>query len=135
VGKYKKKTQVDVEGKSGGTSLIKHGLYERLDLSGIDQRTIVGRVVKTLKKQLREYVGDGNAATEILIQRIAYKTLRCSRYEVNNLGSKQDVESDHYLPMSNSLRLDLQALAQLVGRVKGPDIEDYINKEYGEKKE
>ena len=106
-----------------------HALY--MDLTSIDGRTKVGKAINGLKSHLRDFVGEATPATEILIQRIAYKTVRLGLYEVAFLSSPGTKEKDHYLPMSNSLRLDLQALQMLSAKPKSPDLEQNIKQAYG----
>jgi hypothetical protein len=111
----------------------KHGLYLTIDLSGIDSRTKTGRMIKGLKKELRLFVGDTSTASELLIHRIVYKTIKLSLYETTSLMNPQNSEAGHYLPMANSLRLDLQALAGMAGQKKAPDLQGYLDAIYNEK--
>lgn len=114
---------------------IKHRFYCIIDVDNIDQRTNVGKTIQFLKQQLQAYVGEGNIATELLSHRIIYKTIRLSLYETEKLVNESPDEIDHYLPMSNSLRSDLQLLARFAGRAKPPDLNDYLKEVYGTKTE
>jgi len=112
-----------------------HGLYKKL--SDLDNRTALAKSVTELKDYLIQWVQNPNPAAEILIQKIVYKTIRTSLYEASvlkklNLGDDDFKESDHYLPMSNSLRLDLQMLAKMAGRSQEPDLGAYLAEKYGE---
>lgn len=107
------------------------GFYREIDIESLDARTYLGKSVQLLKSELRAYVGQSNAATELLISRITYKVIKLSLYEAACLQNPENREAPHYLPMANSLRLDLQALAGMAGQAKPPDLEDYLRGEYG----
>lgn len=111
-----------------------HGLYTEIDINTIDRRTKLGITIKNLQKQLREYVGQTTTASELLIHRVVYKTIKLSLYESFSLENIEHKEADHYLPMANSLRLDLVALASMAGKPKAPDLNEYINAKYGDNK-
>lgn len=111
---------------------VKHGLY--LQLNGIDGRTRLGKTVAALRDVLREYVGSPTPVTELLVQRICYKSLRLGLYEASRLADLGEAEVDHYLPMSNSLRHDLALLATMAGKPKAPNLKKYIQATYGERK-
>lgn len=109
---------------------FKHGLY--MDPADIDGRTRLGRTIRGIKDALREYKGESSIVSEMLIDRIVYKAIRLCLYEVNVLKDPNMVESDAYLPMANSLRLDLQALEKMVGTgKKAPDLNEYLKNVYG----
>jgi hypothetical protein len=108
------------------------GFYKKIDLESIDGRTTLGKAVKEIKTQLREYVGDNRTlVSEILIGRIAYKVVRLCRYEINNLENPADQEVPHFLPLANSLRLDLIALQQMAEATKPPSLDDFLSSNYG----
>jgi hypothetical protein len=108
-----------------------HGLYLDLNMRNIDYRTKLGKAVKGLKTQLRTFVGESTTASELLIQRITYKAIKLGLYELNCFMNLENKESDHYLPMANSLRLDLQALAGMAGKPKPPNLDEYLRRTYG----
>ena len=111
------------------TSRLKHHFYTKLDLSGIDKRTKLGRSIKALRRELREYVGEPSIGSEILIQRIIFKVIKLAQYEMVSLVNAYTDEAQHYLPMANSLRLDIQALQKMAGnKSKTPDLSRYLNK-------
>lgn len=111
------------------------GFYSKIDLESIDGRTTLGKAVKEIKTQLRDYVGDNRTlVAEILIGRIAYKVVRLCRYEINNLENPHDTEVPHFLPLSNSLRLDLVALQQMAAATKPPSLDDFLSTNYGKEK-
>ena len=107
----------------------RHGLY--IDVANIKRNTRAGVAIDTIKKALREWVGEGTAGTELLIQRIAYKVVRLSMYEASRYDDPDLDEAAIYLPMSNSLRLDLAALSSMAGRGRPPDLQEYLEQVYG----
>jgi hypothetical protein len=125
------KTAFPIKSKRGRPPLT--GLY--IDLELVDGRTRLGKTITVLRNTLREYVGVSTPATELLIQRIVFKSIRLSMYECAALNDGPGMKpADHYIPLSNSLRLDLQALAQMAGKPKAPDLNDYLKSAYGDKK-
>lgn len=122
------KTAFPIKPKPGRPPLT--GLY--IDLALVDGRTRLGKTITVLRNSLREYVGVSTPATELLIQRIVFKSIRLSMYECAALNDGPGAKpADHYIPLSNSLRLDLQALAQMAGKPQPPDLDDYLRKTYG----
>lgn len=121
----------EMESRKERDTVKRHGFY--MSLENVDGRTCLGKAIKRLRERLREYVEEATPATEILIERILYKSIRISLYEANRLNNPAK-ESDHYLPMSNSLRLDLQVLSQLAGRVKSPSLDEILREIGGEPK-
>jgi hypothetical protein len=109
----------------------KTGLY--LDFRHLDGRSRLSKSIKYVKRELRAFVGENNIIAETLIQGIAYKFVRLVMYMANQVGEDPG-ESDHFIPMSNSLRLDLQFLANLAGKPKqAPDLNRYLEVTYGAK--
>jgi len=121
--------------KKGSHNALKHSLYKRIDLSAIDKRTALGKTIEIIKRELRDYVNGGSIVSELLTQRIVYKVVKLSLYEVNQLTNRERPEADHYLPMSNSLRLDLAMLKQLSGKAKGPSLEKYLQGKHNQTEE
>lgn len=105
-----------VETKKKRDLPIVNGLKMKLDPAVIDKRTRLGKAITFISDQLRAYVGEGNPVTEILIERITYKTIKLCTYEITHYEHLESEEKALYLPMSNSLRLDLQTLAGLAGK-------------------
>lgn len=103
------------------------GFRANFQLEDVDGRTRVGKSILAIKKHLREYIGNNTVVTEILISQICYKTVRLSMYTHACLKDARQMESQYYMPMANSLRSDLQALAGLVGESRPPDLNDYLN--------
>jgi len=109
----------------------KTGLYIEFNADGIDGRTKMGKSIRVLRDQFRDFVGKPTTVSEVLIHRIIYKVIKLSLYERAQLQNLENIEAQHYLPMSNSLRLDLQALAQIAGKQTGkvPRLEDILGGE------
>lgn len=107
---------------------ITHGLRAYIDMAAIDKRTKLGKAISALKDQLRNFVGEPTPISELLIQRITYKSIKLSLYESYALSELSNSEANVYLPMANSLRLDLQALAQLAGKSKAPSYEEIMRR-------
>lgn len=104
-----------------------HGLYRRIDLETLDGRTRLGRAAKEIQAELKAYVGQGSVITDVLINQIVYKVLRLRLYQSNNFDNPDDFEAAHYLPLSNSLRLDLQELARQTGETRPPSLDEYLS--------
>ena len=115
--------QPPVEQQSPWDGSCFHATFE---LEDIDPNSKIGRSMVALKTYLRGYVVQGNILSELLIGRITYKVLKLMMYETHCLQKPADVEAPHYLPMANSLRLDLRSLADLAGETKPPDLSDYL---------
>ncbi len=93
----------------------KHGLYLSLP-KGLktDGRTRIGKAILQLRRSLiADLGGDVSTQETLLLDRVIFKVLRLCSFEVYLLKSNDDgtpKQSREYLAMSNSLRLDLQAL-------------------------
>ena len=109
----------------------KHRFYCGIDLDYIDMRTTLGQTVKALRQELRAFVGEANVLTDVLCHRIIYKAIKLSMYETAKLLRESPDEAKHYLPMANSLRLDLLALSNLAGKPQPPDLNNYLKEVYG----
>ena len=93
----------------------------------------MGKTVSWLKKELHDFVGENTIASELLINQIIYKTIKLNFYTKTKLSNLKNEEASYYLPMCNSLRLDLLALGQLAGKPQPQDLQDYLKKTYGDK--
>lgn len=103
------------------------GLYRQIDENALDGRTTTAKVIRELRKELQAYVGESTVAADILINRIIYKHLRLSAYENAFVENPKQEEKQHYIPLANSLRLDLQTLKELAGQKKAPpDLNTYL---------
>ena len=73
--------------------------------------------------------GDPTPQESILIDRIVFKMLRCTLYEMATLQGKTNGGSDHiYLAWANSLRLDLQSLGLSRKTKDVIDLSHYLKK-------
>jgi hypothetical protein len=130
----KKNSEMSGYEKSVKRSYSRTGLYTQLDEQNLDGRTTLAKLVKELGQELNEYVGNRSIVSDILIQRIIFKHIRLASYESKFIENPDSEEKQHYLPMANSLRLDLQALAGLAGKSKPPDLGKYIETNYSKEK-
>jgi hypothetical protein len=93
----------------------------------MDGRSRIVKTLRYLQEQLREYVGNANIVSELLIQRISYKAVRLSMYEVSMIQDPNPVDARHYLPFANSLRMDLQALEKIAETAQNvPTIDEIL---------
>ena len=115
----KGKTTKQKGGRKTGNSWVKTGLYVNINENALDGRTWLGKLVKQLRAELTDYLGETTPLMDILIQRCVYKHLRLSFYETSNLAKAEHGELQDYVCLSNSLRLDLQSLAQMPGKKPG----------------
>lgn len=115
-------------------------IFRTLGPDALDGRSQIGKAVKGLKTALEDYVvasgGKVTPPVAILIGTITYKAMRLANYQKVQITKPGHEEVAIYLTMSNSLRLDLQALANMAGEIKppDPDLADYIAKHYGKGK-
>jgi hypothetical protein len=124
---------IKLDGKKDKRKYAKSGLYRDIDISLVDGRTQAGKTIVGLRRELRDFVGEGTIATELLINQISYKVLKLTLYQAASLKSLKNEEAPHFLPMANSLRLDLVALAGMAGQKKAPDLQGYLDAVYNEK--
>lgn len=105
---------------------VTNGLQAKLDLELVDGRTKLGKAIAALRAQLRDYVKESTPASELLTQRIIYKSVKLAGYELRMIQS--DEESHHYLPLANSLRCDLKTLSEMIATDKrGPSYKDVMD--------
>lgn len=107
------------------------GLYQKLDINQLDGRTGIAKTIRALTSELENYVGEITAPAQMLIQRIVYKHLRLSQYENSTIEDPKNVEAQHYIPLANSLRLDLLSLKEMAAqKAPQPDLQGYIKGNY-----
>lgn len=110
----------------------RHGLHLDFESREIDTRTRLGKAHKALKQHLREFVGEGTVVSEIMINRIVFKSLKLFLFESQNKSNPLADLPPAYLSMSNSLRRDLVALSQIAGnKTTTPDLLNYLEENYG----
>jgi len=115
-------------GQYGNTNSQKHGAFTQIDIKKIDARTREGKTIIAARGALISAIGgDPTPQESILIDRVIFKMLRCTLYEMATLQGKTNGGSDHiYLAWSNSLRLDLQAIGLDRKTKQVVDLEQYL---------
>jgi len=116
-------------GQLGNTNSQKHGAFAQIDLRKIDLRTREAKKLAAAKDLLIAALGgDPTPQESILIDRVVFKMLRCTLYEMATLQGKTGGGSDHiYLAWANSLRLDLQALGLSRKTKRVVDLTNYLD--------
>jgi hypothetical protein len=106
---------------------IKSALWVVFKEAKIDGRTSLGKTMAFLRKELIQHIGGSPSIPQkILIDRIVNKSIRCHLYEMGVITDPTMGSRDHYLALSNSLRLDLQALGLDKKPGNLPGLEDYL---------
>ena len=115
-------------GQYGNTNSQKHGAFAQINIKKIDARTREGKTIIAAKGALISAIGgDPTPQESILIDRVIFKMLRCTLYEMATLQGNTNGGSDHiYLAWSNSLRLDLQAIGLDRKTKQVVDLEQYL---------
>jgi hypothetical protein len=118
---------------------IRHTLWTTFKKSKIDGRTALGKTMSFLRRELVRHCGGSPSITEtIIIERAIAKTIKCHLYELSVLSDPANSPGsrDHYLALSNSLRLDLQALGlKPKAAEKVLDLKSYVKEKYGKKEQ
>ncbi len=116
-------------GQYGNTNSQKHGAFAQIDLRKIDLRTREAKNLAAAKDLLIAALGgDPTPQESILIDRVVFKMLRCTLYEMATLQGQTGGGSDHiYLAWANSLRLDLQALGLSRKTKSVMDLTNYLD--------
>jgi len=99
-------------GQLGNVNAQVYGAFTQINPKKIDGRTREGKTIIAARGALVSTIGgDPTPQESILIDRIVFKMLRCTLYEMATLQGTTSGGSDHiYLAWANSLRLDLQSL-------------------------
>lgn len=97
-------------------------------LVDVDRRTRAGRVMRSVREELLDQIGDASAAQRILIQAASIKATRLALLQDSLLtGAAPSEGSEHHaLAWLNSLRLDLQALGLERRATKTLDLNAYL---------
>jgi hypothetical protein len=106
----------------------KVGLWSKRGYARIDQRLLEAREEKRLIRMLSEHVGAPSGPQTVLIERTARSLLMVSmlerrlieRAELTDLGARQVVA------LSNSIRLNLQALGLAKPEQQAPALVEYL---------
>jgi hypothetical protein len=113
----------------------KHGLHLDLRINTVDSRTAIGKAHKALTAHLRQFVGESNVITELLLSRIVFKSLRLYLFESEELSKPLSDMLPVYLSMSNSLRRDLAELSRMSSTMPTEqDLKGYLEQNYGKPK-
>jgi len=110
------------------------GLYLDLRVGRINKRTAIGKAHTALLGYLRQFVGESNIITELLISRITFKSLKLYLFESEELSKPLSDMLPVYLSMSNSLRRDLAELDRLAVAPKEQDLMTYLKENYDRSK-
>jgi len=113
----------------------KHGLYIEISFNSLDGRTRLAKDVNAIMSRYRDYViaciGQSNIVIEGLIREIAVKEYKLAQYESFMLLNPKEPMADHYIPLSNSKRLDVakleESIKEMAKNKRGPSLQDYIN--------
>jgi hypothetical protein len=115
---------------------LKHGLWCLFNRAKLDRRTKLAKWAEHLREQLVKDLGsDLSTQQEILLDRVCAKVLKSYLYEQGVLSGETFGSKDHYLALTNSLRLDLQALGLQRKTNKILDLNDYLLAKGNQKKE
>jgi len=66
----------DATGEREKREYNRTGLYRQIDESQLDGRTTTAKLIRELKRELQEYIGQSAIASEMLINRRIYKRRR-----------------------------------------------------------
>ena len=107
----------------------KHCLQVDFRKVQFDGRSSLARWMNKLKKDLtKDLGGDLSTMEKILLDRIVSKIVRCHLYETGILSGQEFGSQDHYMALSNSLRLDMNLIG-LKKRAKNPlDLGEYLKR-------
>ncbi len=116
-------------GQFGNVNAQVHGAFSQIDVKKIDGRTREGKTIHAARNLLISAIGgDPTPQESILIDRVVFKMLRCTLYEMATLQGQTGGGSDHiYLAWANSLRLDLQALGLVRKTKQVVDLTNYLD--------
>ncbi len=118
-------------GQFGNTNSQTYGAFTQFNIKRIDGRTKEGKTIAAAKNALTTAIGgDPTPQESILIDRVVFKMLRCTLYEMATLQGSTNGGSDHiYLAWANSLRLDLQALGLSRKTKSVVDLPTYLDRQ------
>ncbi len=115
---------------------MKHGIFSKIlkpeGLTHLDRRTRFAKAVAELRRSLlADLGGDTSIQQNLLVERVISKALQCAALESQLLSGHAE-NRPFYISLSNSLRLDLLALGLSRKQVKVPDLNKYLDENYGE---
>jgi hypothetical protein len=113
---------------------VQHGLYLSIERYRINGQSPLGAALNRVKAALGEMFPNGpNGAARLLIKRMAYKIMRLEAFENWDMvtGEASPTAQQHYISLSNSLRNDLQTLANMAKQQSpesgDPDLREYLD--------
>jgi hypothetical protein len=109
VAKKKRKNKT----KTGKTTIVKHGLYLKLDENSLDQRTWIAQFIREGRLEILDFMGNDNPLVERLVKRILFKDLRLSSFELACLEDPDTPGIENYVKLANSFTRDLKTLKDL----------------------
>lgn len=113
--------------KNNADTTVKHGLFQRIDIDGIDGRTKLAKMAKEIEATFTDYGRHDSPEAAVLIKQITQKILRLEIFYANMEPSGSLDLPPAFLPLTNSLRLDMQRLADLAKEDDiGPTVADLI---------
>ena len=111
----------------GNTNAQKSGAFSDLFARNLDKRTRVAKAIRTVRTELVAAMGENVSPQEqILIDRVVYKLLRCTLFEMSAINGDGGSSDGHYLAWANSLRLDLKALGLDRRSAEVADLKSYL---------
>ena len=111
----------------GNINALKSGAFSDLFARNLDKRTRLAKWHRAVRTELGAAMGgDVSPQQQILIDRIVYKLLRCTLFEMSALTGESSSSDHHYLAWANSLRLDLKALGLDRRSVEAGDLRAYL---------
>lgn len=130
------KTSNDTKDKQAlcrGCNSLKTGLWTDFSRLRLDKRTKLARTVSFLKDELIKHTGgEPSFPQQLLIDRIAWKAVRCHLYEHGYSQNPAQGSIDYYISITNSLRLDLAALGMTAKNKEPMDLTSYLQKREAE---
>jgi len=115
-----------VGGQPQNQNAAKHGFYAFVQRRMLHRGSTYGKKILEIESKLVDALGgDLSPQEEILVERVLSKLLKCWLAEAAMLNGEKPDEA-HYLALSNSLRLDLQALGLKRRKAEVPSLTSYL---------
>lgn len=110
----------------------KHGMRLTLRMDKLDTRTKIGKTANFLYEVLWDYLGpNAEAPALLLVDTIVFKRMQMLFLENQNTEKPMRDLPQVYLSLSNALRRDLETLSKFVDRGNLPDLDKYLQENYG----
>jgi hypothetical protein len=125
--KKKRTKPVGVGGAPGNGNAIKNGFYADIVPENLDGRLKLTKSYRAAQSALVLAIGGEPSPQQmLLIDRIAFKFVRCCLFEISVLKGESDSGQEHYLAFSNSMRLDLALLGLQRVTKDVPSLQTYL---------